>query len=307
MSPKQERLSEVTRRDIIDTLNLSGIAYHGRLDETDFLGRLFNLAELPSFDGRFQHAGGDIFQHRINNHDWEDDWVWFDSRFNLLHGRAEVFLGFLAEMIHPAVRPDPEEAASICRVVNPILRQEGWELAEGKQIAGRPVFTPRRAGSPQLPALNAAKGMAERIDAAYVHRQVERIEHALEKDPEHAIGAAKELVETLAKTILTDQGQSLPEDSDFPKLVKAALKQLKLVADDIPDHAKAADTIRRLLMNLATISDGLAQLRNAYGTGHGKLARTRGLGARHARLAVGAATTLAVFMQETAEEMVSRG
>jgi AbiJ N-terminal domain 3/Abortive infection C-terminus len=303
MVQTHDNLSEVTRRDIIDTLNLSGVVYHGRLGETEFLGRLFKLADLPSYDGRFADAGGDIFQHRINNHDWDDDWVWSDSRLNLLHGPAEVFLGFLAEMIHPAVRPHPEEAVRICGMVNPILRQEGWELAEGKQIAGRPVFTPRRAGSPQLPALNAAKGMAERIDAAYVHRQVGRIEHALEKDPEHAIGAAKELVETLSKTILTDQGQPLPEDSDFPKLVKAALKQLKLVADDIPDHAKAADTIRRLLMNLATIADGLAQLRNAYGTGHGKLARSRGLGARHARLAVGAATTLAVFMQETAEEM----
>lgn len=129
----------------------------------------------------------------------------------------------------------------------------------------------------------------------------------MERDPEHAIGAAKELVETLAKTILTDQGQPLLEDSDFPKLVKAALKQLKLVADDIPEHAKAVDIIRRLLMNLATILEGLAQLRNAYGTGHGKLARTRGLSPRHARLAVGAATTLAVFLQETAEEMAKRG
>ena len=146
VNAKQNRLSEVTRRNIIDTITLSGIAYHGRLDETDFLGRLFNLAELPSYDGRFQDAGGDIFQHRINNHDWEDDWVWSDSRFNLLHGPEDEFLGFLAEMVHPAVRSDSEETTRICEMLNPLLRQEGWELAEGKRIAGRPVFMPQRAG-----------------------------------------------------------------------------------------------------------------------------------------------------------------
>jgi hypothetical protein len=306
VNSKQDVLSEVTRRDVIDTLNLSGVVYHGRLDEPEFLGRLFDLTTLPSFDSRFQNASGDIWQHRINNDDWDDGWVWTDSRFNLLHGPSETFLAFLAEMIHPIVRPDPGEAAKVCEMMNTVLRREGWELAESKQIAGRPVYVPRRAGSPRLPALSAAKGMAERVDRAYVHRQVERMEQAIEKDPEQAIGTAKELVETLAKTILADHGQPLPTEADFPKLVRAALKQLNLVPDEIPDHAQAAETIRKLLMNLATISNGLAELRNAYGTGHGKPARTRGLSARHAKLAVGAAATMAVFMQETAEEMGKR-
>jgi len=76
---------------------------------------------------------------------------------------------------------------------------------------------------------------------------------------------------------------------------------LKLTPDDIPDAAKAAGTIRRLLSNLATVTQGLAELRNLYGTGHGKSATSKGLTSRHAKLAAGAATALAVFLFETHE------
>lgn len=37
-------------------------------------------------------------------------------------------------------------------------------------------------------------------------------------------------------------------------------------------------------------SQGVAELRNHYGTGHGKAAGTKGLQPRHAKLAVGGAT-----------------
>ncbi len=54
--------------------------------------------------------------------------------------------------------------------------------------------------------------------------------------------------------------------------------------------------------NLGTICNGLAELRGLYGTGHGKHGNASGLGARHAKLAVGAATTLAIFLFETHQQ-----
>lgn len=49
-------------------------------------------------------------------------------------------------------------------------------------------------------------------------------------------------------------------------------------------------------------AQGLAELRNLYGTGHGKNGKRAGLTGRHAKLAVGAATTLALFLFETRED-----
>lgn len=72
--------------------------------------------------------------------------------------------------------------------------------------------------------------------------------------------------------------------------------------EGIPDAARGADVLKRLLSNLGTIGNGLAELRGLYGTGHGKDGSAVGLKPRHARLAVGAAAALAVFLFETHED-----
>lgn len=79
------------------------------------------------------------------------------------------------------------------------------------------------------------------------------------------------------------------------------MKELNLVPEGIPNTARGADVIRRLLSNLATVGHGLAELRGLYGTGHGQHGSASGLTARHARLAAGAASTLTVFLFETHE------
>jgi hypothetical protein len=63
--------------------------------------------------------------------------------------------------------------------------------------------------------------------------------------------------------------------------------------------------IKRLLSSLATIANGLAELRGLYGTGHGKHGKASGLSRRHAKLAVSAAATLATFLFETHNETKS--
>lgn len=56
-----------------------------------------------------------------------------------------------------------------------------------------------------------------------------------------------------------------------------SVKAMELTPDDIPEKSKAVDIIQRLLSNLATITQGVAELRNHYGTGHGKAAGSKGL------------------------------
>jgi hypothetical protein len=137
-------ISEVTRRTIIDYLVASDIDWSGRLQEDDFLSRLYDLTKLPSTDHRMRNAAGDIRQHRVNWRDWEDDWVFYDSRFNLLYAPDEEFLRFLCETVHPVVRPNTEEAIGLVEVYNSELAADGWSLVVGKQISGRPVFVPQR-------------------------------------------------------------------------------------------------------------------------------------------------------------------
>lgn len=89
------KISLLTRRDIMDSVVAEKVNWSGRLEESEFLSRLFDLQSLPSTDYRFKNAAGDIWQHRVNNFDWDDDWVFYDDRFNLMNGDDEVFLRFL--------------------------------------------------------------------------------------------------------------------------------------------------------------------------------------------------------------------
>ncbi len=160
-----------------------------------------------------------------------------------------------------------------------------------------------RAPEVTHPSLEAVKELAAVFDAQYLNKQIRRMERAVESDPALAIGTAKELIETCCHTILRERGRPAQGTSDIPQLVKATLKELPLLPRDVPDHAKGGEIIKRLVSNLASILHGLAELRNLYGTGHGKEARTQSITPRHAKLAVGAAATLATFLFETYKEL----
>lgn len=296
------KISQLTRRDIIDSIAAENVEWSGHLEETEFLSRIFDLSSLPSTDSRFKDAAGDIWQHRMNNYDWDADWVFHDIRFNLMNGDDEVFLRFLAEMLHPVVRSDVTEAERLVQLFNQFLKSDGFQLVERTRLSGKPVYVGRYVGLQTTPGLNAARAALVGTDPSYVSQQITRIEAAIQNDPSLAIGTAKELVETCCKTILTERGVQFSKNADIPELVKLTAKELELTPEDIPEKAKASDTIKRLLSNLATITQGVAELRNHYGTGHGKVATAKGLQPRHAKLAAGAASTLAVFLAETHNE-----
>ena len=297
-----QKITVITRRDLFDAMTVEDLYWWGRLEEPEFLSRLYDLSFLPSSDHRFPDAAGDIWQHRINNWDWENHWVYYDARFQLMNGDDEILLNFLAETVHPVVVSDVTEAQKRVHLYNQFLRNDGFELAEKSRISGKPIYIGRNIGTTKVPGVTAVKDSLSGTDMAYVAQQINRMETAVLNDPGLAIGTAKELVETCCKTILTERDIEVFKGDDLLKLVRKTVKELRLTPTDIPDSAKAVETIRVLLSNMASITSGVAELRNKYGTGHGKDARTKGLGPRHAKLAVGAASTLAVFLVETHRE-----
>lgn len=301
------KISEATRRDLIDSLLLEKVQWAGRLEEPDFLARIFDVNALPSKDYRFPNAYRDIWQHRVNNpHDWEDDWIFYDSRFDLLHTDDDLFLTFLCETLHPVVRSDPEEVERLRQTYNLFLGKDGYELVERARMAGRPVFAARQADDVDLTSLKKLKQRVPAGGVSYIARQITRMEASIDADPDLAIGTAKELVETVCRTILEARAVEAATTLDLAQLVKLTTKELKLTPADIPDDLAAADSLRRLLGSLGTITQSLAEIRNKFGTGHGKAANAKGLESRHAKLTVGAAAALTLFLQETHQASSTR-
>ena len=132
---------------------------------------------------------------------------------------------------------------------------------------------------------------------AELARHASRIRSGLDdgNDPELAIGSAKELLESVLKTVTGDHGQK-PTD-DIPTLLKKAQKELDLDPRGVSGTLPGADSLRRTLSNLGQVVVGVAELRTLYGTGHGR-SKTDKLELAHARLVVNAAISVATFLLE---------
>jgi len=132
-------ITEVTRRDIIDYLITNEISFAGRLDDLEFLGRIWDLHSMPSTDSRFDDAYNDIWQHRINNPDWDDDYL-LGTILNLFKCADAIFLKFLETCLHPLVRPDKKVASELVSVFNELLANDGYVLREVSNISRSPVY-----------------------------------------------------------------------------------------------------------------------------------------------------------------------
>ena len=296
------KISQITRRNIFDFIQVEGFWWSGRLEEADFLSRMFDLDKMESYDSRFPNAAGDIWQHRVNNpNDWEDHWIFNDERFNLLKCDDSIFLNFLCEMIHPLVRNQSSEVSKLLQIFNDNLKEDNFELVEKTRISGKPIFIGRLRITGKESLEKKTQDIKRILNAEYVLQQINLMESSIENSPHISIGLAKELIETCCKSIFDERNESYDKNWDLPKLMKETTKLLKLTPDDIPNEAKAASSIKQILGSLSSVVQGIGEVRNEYGSGHGKDGKFKGLQPRHAKLAVGAASTLAIYLLETHE------
>lgn len=149
------------------------------------------------------------------------------------------------------------------------------------------------------PGLSILDDVSKDINSDYIESQINIIKNSIEDNPTIAIGKCKELVETICIYILESYNLLPDPVPDFPKLVRETMRELDIMPENISDTITEKQTIKVLLNNLASISNSLAELRNNYGDGHGKKPSYVGLQPRHAKLALGASSTLVLFLWET--------
>lgn len=301
-------ITQVTRRRVFDSIILSKVLWEGRLEEPDFLARIYDLDKLPSTDSRYTTAARDIWQHRVNNpQDWPDDWVFTDSRFDLQHGDDEIVLRFLAEMLYPVVRPDEEEVARLLDSFNEALARDGYELYPSDWISGHAVYGWRRRDS--FHGARPELRLRERellTDPEVLEEHLVRIRDSLGSDPAAAISSSKNLVESLFRIILDRSGVAYGQREDIPQLYRHLADLLDLKADSVPESAKGSESAQQILRTFVTTIQSLAELRNALGIGHGQSKRSVAL-TRHARLALNATVTIAEFVLDTWQARVASG
>lgn len=103
-----------------------------------------------------------------------------------------------------------------------------------------------------------------------IEEAVARLRRALDdSDSPLVIGSAKELLETAARVILDARGETVASNVPLPTVLSRA----HLAIDRQPGHGLAQDdAVRNIAQGAKTIASQLPELRNRYGTGHGRVA-----------------------------------
>lgn len=321
------KISELTRRDIIDIITngfeLEEVTtyitpwakkdksantqlclnFYGRLTPIEFLNRIYTLTQMPSTDYRFYNAQDDIHKHTVQNDDWGDAWVFNDPRFSLSNGNEdEPFLKFLCEMFHPCVRDNSSPWELFLDRINELLKPDGYELFKDGQISGRSLYKWRCTNN-QNPLIDTQIQQIKdsSFNSEYIQKQIDLMTSLISTAPDSAIGKAKELLESCAKTVLDEQGIVYKHDIDFTQLLKRANESIGLDSKSHKGSSKPIETqiVAKVLSGLSVIADGMDQLRNYYGDGHGKAKDFKSLPERYARFAVGVSVAAVQFMWDT--------
>lgn len=172
-----------------------------------------------------------------------------------------------------------------------LLQRQGYTFDENGEPLGGPFSAALRAD-----LLRGIKDPQVLLD------HIGRIEAAASKDdPAQVVGSAKELVESTAKIVLLSRGVTIKDgkEDDLPTLIKQSQIALGVHSSVVASGADGEQSSRKILSGLAQAANGLNELRNVGGTGHGHAEARVALHARHAHLAASAARAWCEFMLAT--------
>jgi len=128
----------------------------GKYDDYDrimlFLEKIWPLREMKSEDARFSNAYDDIYQHVVNNNDWDDEYL-FLKRLNLIEQSDDLFYLFLETVVHPETRNSKIEINDFVYLINNLIENEDIKLILSDYFEEFPVYKIRsKEGYDDLPS-----------------------------------------------------------------------------------------------------------------------------------------------------------
>lgn len=134
------QISLLNRRIILEDL-IYKPDFYGRFEDNvvDFLSQTWDLKSMPSEDSRFKDAYGDIWQHTMNNDDWDADYLYL-TRLDMLNIPDQMFLRFLEQLVNPMIRSH-ESQQDYVQLINSHLERDGFRLDVSGEISGYPIYS----------------------------------------------------------------------------------------------------------------------------------------------------------------------
>lgn len=116
----------------------------------------------------------------------------------------------------------------------------------------------------------------------------------VETSPREATSAASNILESLCKVYISEEGLDAPAKQDLKPVWTIVRKHLGFDPSTIEDQ-----DLQQILSGLISITDGIGALRTHASSAHGAGKKSYKLEPRHARLAIHSAHTVALFILES--------
>ena len=145
-----------------------------------------------------------------------------------------------------------------------------------------------------------SKSLSELIiakDIPSIELEFERALKNVTANPRDAVSAACNILESVFKVYIEDEGLEMPQKQDLSGVWRVVRDNLGFNPGELADN-----DLRKILTGLLSVVDGTGSLRTHVSSAHGQGRKTYKLKPRHARIAVNAAHSLAIFILETWDE-----
>ena len=131
-------------------------------------------------------------------------------------------------------------------------------------------------------------------DLAAIDEEFARALRNIEGNPREAVSAACNILESVCKTYIEDEGLEMPKKQDLKPVWEVVRKHLGFD----PSRVEGRD-LKEILSGLLAVVGGIAALRTHASSAHGAARKSYRLEPRHARLAVHSAHTIVAFILES--------
>lgn len=221
---------------------------------------------------------------------------------NHFDGQGDIYM---ARLIQRVCDPreylgQPDKAQAVRDHLNQALAPDGVAVVV---VEGKAVITERQSsGMIVEPFIKKVVT----LDFDTVQMEIARALPNLQDDPEDAVTAACSLIEAVCRSILIELRLPLPPKKDIDGLLRAVQEPLGLSPGRTDLPAEIEGDIRQILSGLTSVAKGVGALRTHGGDAHGREKGFRRIDPRIARLAINAASSLALFLIETWERKESR-
>ncbi|MDQ7995206.1 MAG: abortive infection family protein [Luteibacter sp.] len=176
-----------------------------------------------------------------------------------------------------------KEKRDFCRKLEVLLNQNGWTYHHSGRISDGSL----------APSRSLRDEIAKR-DIPAVAQEFDRAIGNVQHNPREALSAACNILESVFKVYLQDNGHALPAKQDIQGLFKEVKLHLGLDPSVLED-----EDLKKILSGVFSVVDGVGAFRTHASSAHGAGRKSYRLEPRHARVAINAAHTVALFVLET--------